>query len=103
MAADMAPIKRSSESMSPSWQPTAKRQKRVYHHHHKPEYPLKCNPREPAITDSSIIAHLMNCAIGQIVSQAGFDMADPVAIERLRYATEECMENASQCQLVTTS
>jgi hypothetical protein len=35
----------------------------------------------------------MNCAIGQIVSQVGFDMADPVAIERLRYATEECMEN----------
>lgn len=91
MAADMMPLKRSSESMSPSALPTAKRQKQFYHHYHKLQHPLKIDLREQAITEDATVAHLMNRAIGQIVTQAGFDLAEPVAMEGLRLATEECM------------
>ena len=92
----MAPIntplmkRSSSESLLSSDQPYAKRQKRSYHHHHRLQTPFKYDLLEPAITDESTVAHSMNRAIGRVLSDAGFCFADPVALNSLRDATEEC-------------
>jgi hypothetical protein len=62
----------------------------MYHHHHKLQHPLEVTVDEPAVTEDVAVNHLMNRAIGQILTQTGFDLAEPVAMEGLRYATEEC-------------
>jgi hypothetical protein len=95
MSADVAPVKRKSESMSPLTEPTGKRQKQMYHHHHRLQHHFKIDLREPTIIDDTAVADLMNRAIGQIVSQVGFDLAEPVAMEGLRFAAEECMTSSS--------
>jgi hypothetical protein len=34
----------------------------------------------------------MNRSIGQVLREVGFDLADPVALDGFRNATEECMQ-----------
>lgn len=87
------PVKRSSSSSSPD-EPAAKRLKRHYHHHHRLRVPLKPGLREPAIPDDATVTHLLNRAIGQMLTETGFDFAEPVALDSLRNATEEC----TRCQ-----
>jgi hypothetical protein len=93
----MAPVntplmkRSSSDSLLPSSdEPFAKHQKRSYHHHHRLQKPFEYDLREAAITDESTVAHLMNQAIGRVLSDAGFCFADPVALNSLQNATEEC-------------
>ncbi|KAN0071756.1 Transcription factor TFIID complex subunit 8 C-term domain containing protein [Elaphomyces granulatus] len=82
----------SSDSLLPSSdEPFAKHQKRSYHHHHRLQKPFEYDLREAAITDESTVAHLMNQAIGRVLSDAGFCFADPVALNSLQNATEEFM------------
>ncbi|KAL1963434.1 hypothetical protein VTN77DRAFT_8335 [Rasamsonia byssochlamydoides] len=83
------PIKRSSSSLSSSGEPAAKRLKRPYHHHHRLQIPVQPGLREPAIPDDATVTHLMNRAIGQVLKETGFDLAEPVALDSLRNATEE--------------
>lgn len=45
---------------------------------------------EPAIPDDGTITHLLNRAIGHVLKETGFDLAEPVALDSLRNATEEC-------------
>src|SRR6267378_4319550 len=93
----MAPVntplmkRSSSDSLLPSSdEPFAKHQKRSYHHHHRLQKPFEYDLREAAITDESTVAHFMNQAIGRVLSDAGFCFADPVALNSLQNATEEC-------------
>lgn len=81
------PIKRSSSSPDG---PDAKRLKRPYHHSHHLAHPVDPALPEPAIVDDAYVEHVMNRSIGLALSQEGFDIADPAALESFRIATEEC-------------
>lgn len=90
-------LKRSSSSLSAQQNgPEAKRLKRPYHHHHRLQNPVVPAIPEPAITDAASVDHLMNRSIGQSLLQAGFDLADPVALDGFRNAAEECMCEGKQ-------
>jgi hypothetical protein len=84
------PIKRSSSSLSAE-EPAAKRLKRHYHHHHRLQNPVYPGLQEPAIPEDATVTHLLNRAIGQVLTATGFDLVEPVALDSLRNATEECM------------
>lgn len=91
LASDPA-IKRSSSSLSELPEgPETKRLKRPYHHHHQLQSPVTPANPEPAIADHATVDHLMTRSIGQSLRQSGFDVADPVALDSIRNATEECM------------
>lgn len=70
----------------------SKRIKRHYHHHHRLHYPVAPELPEPAIIDEVSVDHLMNRSIGQVLREVGFDLADPIALDGFRNATEECMQ-----------
>lgn len=85
-------LKRSSSSLSDGLDESApKRQKRIYHHHHSLLTPVRLALTEAAITDSVAVDQLLKRSIGQMLAQAGFDLADPVALDSFRNATEEYM------------
>ena len=91
LASDQA-IKRSSSLQAELPEgPEVKRLKRPYHHHHQLRSPVTLASTEPAIADHATVDHLMNRSIGQSLQQSGFDLADPVALDSIRNATEECM------------
>lgn len=91
LASDPA-IKRSLSSQEELPEgPDTKRLKRPYHHHHQLQSPVTLASTEPAIKDHATVDHLMNRSIGQSLRQSGFDLADPVALDSIRNATEECM------------
>ncbi|EED12196.1 bromodomain associated domain protein [Talaromyces stipitatus ATCC 10500] len=85
----LPPLKRSSASQSPIHEPATKRQKRHYHHNHKLHHPVQTQLREPALLDDGAVAHLLECSIGQILTETGYDIAEPTAIDAFRHATEE--------------
>ncbi|KAF7117342.1 hypothetical protein CNMCM5793_006091 [Aspergillus hiratsukae] len=78
-----------SSSMPSELGPDTKRLKRSYHHHHRLRNPVIPALPEPAITDDAHVDHLMNRSIGICLTESGFDLADPAALESFRYATEE--------------
>lgn len=98
-------LKRSSSSISnlPD-EPLAKRAKRPYHHHHRLQKPLTPALREPAVTDDSL-DQWMGRAIATSLKETGFDLAQPVALECVRQAAEECMSTALHrwCRMLTES
>ena len=69
-----------------------KRLKRAYHHGHRLRHPVTPLRPEPAITDVACIDSLLNRILGQSLMNAGFDLADPVALDGFRSATEECKQ-----------
>lgn len=96
-------LKRPSSSLSELPNESAsKRLKRPYHHHHRLQCPVIPIQPEPAITDDICVDHLMNRAIGQSLREAGFDLADPVALDSFRNATEECTFHLLQALLFET-
>ena len=84
-------LKRPSASQSPVDEPATKRQKQHYHHNHKLRYPVQTQLREPALFDDGTVTHLLECSIGQVLTKTGYDIAEPVALDVFRQATEECM------------
>lgn len=69
-----------------------KRLKQHYHHHHRLQEPVTLPlATEPALQDDGNIDHLMNRSIGQLLRDAGFELADPTAMSSFRSAAEERM------------
>lgn len=94
MLASEPAVKRSSSSQAarPSAEaPETKRLKRPYHHHHQLQNPVNPALAEPAIADHAAVDHLLNRSIGMSLREAGFELADPVALDGFRNAAEECM------------
>lgn len=80
-------LKRSSSDVT--FERPPKRAKRPYHHVHHLQRPLTLALREPAVTDGSLDQWMCR-AIAASFKDAGFDMAQPVALECVRQAAEEC-------------
>lgn len=84
-------LKRPSSSLSEhSGQPRSKRVKRSYHRHHRLHKPIAPVLPDRAITDNASVDGLMNRLVAQSLHETGFDMAQPVALETIRGAAEEC-------------
>lgn len=84
-------LKRPSSSLSSySQQPNSKRVKRSYHRQHRLQKPVAPALPERAITDNASVDELMNRLVAQSLHEAGYDMAQPVALETIRGAAEEC-------------
>ena len=83
-------LKRPSSLSEVSDERASKLPKRSYHHHHRLLYPVAPIQPEPAITDDSGLESLFHRTIGRSLRSAGFDLADPVAVDSFRDATEEC-------------
>lgn len=79
--------KRSSSQAEQPLESPQKRVKRPYHHHHQLQSPVTA---EPAIANNAAVDHLLTRSIGQSLRCEGFDLADPVALDGFRNATEEC-------------
>lgn len=75
---------------------TPKRFKRAYHHNHRLQYPVTPLEPEPALTDVACVDLLLNRSLGLLLVDAGFNLADPVALDGLRNATEECKQYSSK-------
>lgn len=85
-------LKRSSSSLSNQLdEPVSKRPMRPYHHHHRLQKPLAATVGEPAVTDDISLDQWMNRAVAIALKDTGFDQAQPVALESVRQAAEECM------------
>lgn len=87
----MASLKGSVSAVSETIDESApKRVKRAYHHNHYLRHPVTPLRPEPAINDVASVDDLLDRVLGQSLMNAGFDLADPVALESFRRATEEC-------------
>ncbi|KAJ5293602.1 hypothetical protein PENANT_c002G01427 [Penicillium antarcticum] len=86
MAASGTPVKRSTSVD----QHNIKRLKQ-YHHHHRLHEPVTLPSSEPAVQDEAHVDQLMNRAIGITLKDAGYDLAEPIALSSFRSATEEYM------------
>ena len=83
-------------SPSPAGNESApKRFKLAYRHDHRLQYPVTPLKPEPALTDVASVDLLLNRSLGLLLVDAGFDLADPVALDGLRSATEECKQYQS--------
>lgn len=86
--ASSVPVKRSASTIEAD---AKERPTHHYHHHHRLQHPVALpSASEPALPDAAYFDQLINRSIGQILQNAGFDQADPLALESLRSATEEC-------------
>jgi hypothetical protein len=82
-------VKRSSSHLEAA---DNKRPRQYYHHHHRLAEPVTlAQACEPALQDEDNVEHMMNRAIGHLLRDAGFDLADPAALSSFRGAAEECM------------
>ncbi|KAJ5475696.1 hypothetical protein N7539_007983 [Penicillium diatomitis] len=67
-----------------------KRQRQFYHHHHRLLEPVVLPQAcEPALQDDDNVDQMMNRTLGLALRHAGFDLADPAALNSFRSATEE--------------
>lgn len=97
MPSSESALKRSSSSLSNGLDGSiSKRPKRAYHRYHRLQHPIKPVLPEPAVTDDVSADHLMDRAIATSLKEAGFEMAEPVALESVRQAAEECMYSELQ-------
>ncbi|KAL1961418.1 hypothetical protein VTO42DRAFT_146 [Malbranchea cinnamomea] len=81
--------------------PAPKKQKRPYHHHHKLEQPLDLQVEGAVIVDDPSVDQLLNFSIGLALREAGFDQADPLALNEFRDCVEAYMRRF--IELVRTS
>ncbi|KAJ5153524.1 uncharacterized protein N7482_010002 [Penicillium canariense] len=92
--ASSGPVKRSSSYLEAA---DIKRAKHHYHHHHRLAQPITLPQAcEPAVQDDNNVEHLMNRSIGQLLRDAGFDLADPAALSSFRSAAEEYLLHISK-------
>ncbi|KAK2759940.1 hypothetical protein FQN54_002676 [Arachnomyces sp. PD_36] len=82
------PLKRSSPSDMDLSEPPAKRQHRL----HRLREPITA---DTTTQDSDIIDQQLQRSIGLALNDAGFDMADPVALDSFQHGVEEYMLNFS--------
>lgn len=88
MASPGLPLKRSASTLEDA---SNKRPTYHYHHHHRLQEPVTLPlASEPAVQDDDHFDHLINRSIGQILRDAGFDLADPGALASFRSSAEEC-------------
>lgn len=83
-------LKRPSSALSGFAEELYLKRPKRFHHHHRLLHPIVTIQPEPAIMDDTYIDYLMNRTIGQSLRDTGFDLADPVALDSFRNATEEC-------------
>ncbi|GLI80710.1 hypothetical protein PoHVEF18_009067 [Penicillium ochrochloron] len=87
-------VKRSSSHLEAA---DNKRPRQYYHHHHRLAEPVTlAQACEPALQDEDNVEHMMNRAIGHLLRDAGFDLADPAALSSFRGAAEEYLLHISK-------
>ncbi|KAJ5692755.1 hypothetical protein N7462_002178 [Penicillium macrosclerotiorum] len=92
--ASSAPVKRSASIFEAA---ENKRPRHLYHHHHHLAEPINLPTGcEPAVQDDANIEHMMNRSMGQLIRDAGFDLADPAALSSFRAAAEEYLLHISK-------
>ncbi|KMP05794.1 hypothetical protein CIHG_04965 [Coccidioides immitis H538.4] len=93
MSSKNASLKRPSPDSDNPPAVLSKRQKVEYHRVHRLQSPLDIEPLDSAvIADDASVDQLLNMAIGVSLREAGFDHAEPVALDSFRNGVEECME-----------
>lgn len=89
MPSSESALKRSSSALSDHPHGPLKHPKR-YHHHHHLRNPLNAPLAEPAVTDDLSLDQWMDRAVATSLRDTGYDDAQPVAMECVRQAAEEC-------------
>ncbi|KAJ5111589.1 hypothetical protein N7532_002124 [Penicillium argentinense] len=93
MTSSALPMKRSSSALEAA---ENKRPKHHYYHHHRLHEPITLpSGTEPALQDDSNIDQLMNRSLGQLLRDAGYELADPAALASLRSSAEEYLSRLS--------
>lgn len=97
MASDLTPstphsLKRPSPDSDDQRPPSIKKQKVEYRRVHRLQSPLDVAALDSGvIADDASVDQLLNMAIGTSLRTAGFDLAEPVAMDSFRDSVEECM------------
>nr|KMM71083.1 hypothetical protein CPAG_07390 [Coccidioides posadasii RMSCC 3488] len=92
MSPKNASLKRPSPDSDNPPAALSKRQKVEYHRVHRLQSPLDIEPLDSAvIADDASADQLLNMAIGVSLREAGFDHAEPVALDSFRNGVEEYM------------
>ena len=68
-----------------------KKQKRPYHRHHRLQAPLDLQVEGSVIPDGASVDQLFNFSLGQALREAGFEHADPVALDGFQSCVEARM------------
>lgn len=83
-------LKRPSSASDTGATPS-KKQKRHYHHTHRLERPLDVQVPGAAFGDEPSVDQLLTSSIGLVLSNAGFEYAEAVALDATTRRVEECM------------